>query len=70
MKNSKTQIDKFLIHNIQVTRQSNVHDCGWHEIANVLFLCNKINPGINTLITKDYEGNDILILHLLNCILN
>ena len=70
LKNSKTQIDKFLIHNIQVTQQPNVYDCGCYAIANVLFLCNQINPGTITLITKDSEGNDILIPHLLNCVVN
>ena len=30
LKNYKTQIDKFLIHNIQVNRQPSVHDCGWY----------------------------------------
>ena len=43
---------------------------GWYAIANVLFLCNQINPGTITLITKDPEGNDILKPHLLNCIVN
>ena len=69
-KNCKTQIHKFLIKNVQVTRQPNTHDCGWYSVANALFLCNCINPGTIELINQSEKSKNILREHLYKCIVN